>query len=262
MYKILDASKKLKRNYDIFMGILALIVVILIASEMLIPIPNNILRIFKIIDITIWIIFCLDYFLRLLISKNKIKFIKKNVIDLLSIMPFNAVFKIFRIVKFTRLIKLTRLIDIFKGTRILVLLGKFKYRTNEFLKTNNFNYAIYFVITVIFLGAISIYMVEDMTFSNALWWSFVTATTVGYGDVIPQTLGGRIIAVFLMIIGIGFVGLLTATIATFFLTNSKKEKNTYKNNVINDIKSKLDDFDSLTKEDLKEMFRILNMFKD
>ena len=244
------------------MGILAVIVVILIASEMLISIPENILKIFEVIDIIIWIIFCLDYFIRLLISRNKTKFIKKNIIDLLSIMPFNAVFKVLRIVKFTSLLRFTRLINIFEGTRILVLLGKFKYRTNEFLRTNNFNYAIYFVITVIFLGAISMYMVEDIAFSNALWWSFVTATTVGYGDVIPQTLGGRLIAIFLMIIGIGFVGLLTATIATFFLTNSKKEKNTYKNDVINDIKSKLDDFDSLTKEDLREMFRVLDMFKD
>ena len=103
---------------------------------------------------------------------------------------------------------------------------------------------------------------EDISFSNALWWSFVTATTVGYGDVIPKTLGGRIIAIFLMIVGIGFVGLLTATIATFFLTNSKKQKNTYKNDIIDNIKIRLDDFDSITKEELKDMFNVLKVLKD
>ena len=241
------------------MGSLAIIVVILIGSEILIPIPNNILKIFEVIDVMIWIIFCLDYFVRLLISKNKMNFIRKNIIDLLSIIPFNAMFKILRI---TRLIKLTRLINVFKGTRMLVLISKFQYRTKEFLRTNNLSYGIYFVAIVILLGAIGISIVEEISFGNALWWSFVTATTVGYGDVIPKTLGGRIIAVFLMVIGIGFVGLLTATIATFFLTNSKKQRNTYKNDIINDIKSKLDDFDSLTKEELREMFKVLEVFKD
>lgn len=241
------------------MGSLAIIVVILIGSEILIPIPNNILKIFEVIDVMIWIIFCLDYFVRLLISKNKMNFIRKNIIDLLSIIPFNAMFKILRI---TRLIKLTRLINVFKGTRMLVLISKFQYRTKEFLRTNNLSYGIYFVAIVILLGAIGISIVEEISFGNALWWSFVTATTVGYGDVIPKTLGGRIIAVFLMFIGIGFVGLLTATIATFFLTNSKKQRNTYKNDIINDIKSKLDDFDSLTKEELREMFKVLEVFKD
>lgn len=241
------------------MGSLAIIVVILIGGEILIPLPNNILKIFEVIDVMIWIIFCLDYFVRLLISKNKMIFIRKNIIDLLSIIPFNAMFKILRV---TRLIKFTRLINVFKGTRMLVLINKFQYRTKKFLKTNNLSYGIYFVAIVILLGAIGISIVEEISFGNALWWSFVTATTVGYGDVIPQTLGGRLIAVFLMIIGIGFVGLLTATIATFFLGNSRKQRNTYKNHVIEDVKGKLDDFDSLTKEDLREMFRVLEVFKD
>ncbi len=244
------------------MGSLAIVAVILIISEMLISIPENILNIFEIIDTIIWIIFCVDYFIRLLISKDKLIFMKRNIIDLLSIIPFNAMFKILRIVRFTKLIKITRLTNIFKGTRILVLISKFQYRTREFLRTNNLKYAIYFVATIIILGAIGISIVEEISFGNALWWSFVTATTVGYGDVIPQTLSGRAIAVFLMIIGIGFVGLLTATIATFFITNSKKQKNTYKSDVIDDIKNKLDDFDSITKEELREMFKVLEVLKD
>ena len=246
-------------KYDMFMGTLAIIVVVLIISGMLISIPDKILRIFEIIDAVIWIIFCIDYFIRLLISKDKIKFIKNNIIDLLSIIPLNSLFKTLRI---ARLVKFTRIINIFKGTRMLVLISKFQYRTREFLRTNNFAYGVYFVAIIIILGSIGISLMEDISFSNALWWSFVTATTVGYGDVIPKTLGGRIIAVFLMIVGIGFVGLLTATIATFFLTNSKKQKNTYKNDIIDNIKIRLDDFDSITKEELKDIFNVLKILKD
>ncbi len=56
---------------------------------------------------------------------------------------------------------------------------------------------------------------EKMTFPDALWWSYVTATTVGYGDLSPVSTGGRIIASLLMLTGIGFLSLLTGTIASF-----------------------------------------------
>lgn len=52
--------------------------------------------------------------------------------------------------------------------------------------------------------------------ADALWWSIVTCTTVGYGDISPSTLPGRIIAVFLMIVGIGLISMLTGTITTYF----------------------------------------------
>ncbi|MFC1716137.1 potassium channel family protein [Candidatus Poribacteria bacterium] len=55
------------------------------------------------------------------------------------------------------------------------------------------------------------------TIGDAIWWSFVTITTVGYGDLYPQTTGGRIIGVVVMVFGIGFLGMFTATIASVFV---------------------------------------------
>ena len=52
---------------------------------------------------------------------------------------------------------------------------------------------------------------------DAIWWSFVTITTVGYGDLYPKTTGGRIVGVVVMIFGIGFLGMFTATIASVFV---------------------------------------------
>lgn len=62
-------------------------------------------------------------------------------------------------------------------------------------------------------------MVEpaDRNVVDSIWWSIVTLTTVGYGDIFPTTLGGRAIAVGLMVVGIGFVALLTASIAAHFV---------------------------------------------
>ncbi len=54
-------------------------------------------------------------------------------------------------------------------------------------------------------------------FGDALWWAIVTVTTVGYGDKFPVTAGGRAVATILMFVGIGLIGVLTATVASYFV---------------------------------------------
>ena len=61
------------------------------------------------------------------------------------------------------------------------------------------------------------------TLSDGLWWLFVTITTVGYGDKFPITTGGMIVGAVVMIVGIGFLGLFTATIASIFVEGAIKE---------------------------------------
>ncbi len=62
-------------------------------------------------------------------------------------------------------------------------------------------------------------------FGDALWWAVVTVTTVGYGDTYPVTAGGRGVAVVLMLVGIGLIGTLTATVASYFVEEqADKEK--------------------------------------
>ncbi len=61
------------------------------------------------------------------------------------------------------------------------------------------------------------------TFGDTIWWAIVTATTVGYGDRTPVTLPGRAIGISLMIFGIGFLGLFTASIASVFIDRMLRE---------------------------------------
>jgi voltage-gated potassium channel len=60
-------------------------------------------------------------------------------------------------------------------------------------------------------------------FGDALWWAVVTVTTVGYGDKFPVTAGGRGVATVLMFVGIGLIGVLTATVASYFVEQTADE---------------------------------------
>jgi voltage-gated potassium channel len=59
---------------------------------------------------------------------------------------------------------------------------------------------------------------------DGVWWAVVTVTTVGYGDIAPQSVGGQVIAVFVMLFGIAFLSVLTATIATRFVNTERSRE--------------------------------------
>ena len=89
------------------------------------------------------------------------------------------------------------------------------------------------IVTTLFFGyiaAIQITIVERVSpsgniknFSDGLWWAFTTITTVGYGDRYPTTTEGRILAVCLMILGISLLGVVSATIAAWFVRLMQNE---------------------------------------
>ena len=85
--------------------------------------------------------------------------------------------------------------------------------------------ALLFITSVILAGSgLLCYFEYNVTFFDALWWSMVTMTTVGYGDISPASLGGRMVATVVMLSGIGVLGLVTATIASIFIENRLLEK--------------------------------------
>lgn len=196
------------------------------------------------VDFFIEIVFVLDYVLRFVLAKSKTQFFKSNILDLISILPFTSLFKAFRIFKAFRFLR------ILKAARSAAYIGRVYKRVKFFFDLNGFKYMCLVSLAFVILGGIAIHFAEDMSLQDGIWWSFVTATTVGYGDISPTSGAGRIIAAVLMIIGIGLIGSLTSTITTLFF-QKEKPRHSSKEDIIQTLHNQLDNLDELSDEDVE-----------
>jgi len=171
----------------------------------------------QIADWTIYAFFVIDYVVRFIIADNKRLFFKENIFDLIAIIPVNSAMRVFRLARFVKLLRFVRFL------RIGALSGRLLKRSSKFFDTNGFKYVLMISAVLILLASVAMTFVEKMPFLDALWWSFVTATTVGYGDLSPATGIGRMIACVLMLVGIGLIGSLTSTLTSFFIRDAAKE---------------------------------------
>lgn len=157
------------------------------------------------VQLVVWLIFVVDYIVRLAMADDRMRFVRGNLIDLVAIMPADAL----RLARVARLARLARV-------------GSWLWRTRRswlgVLRTNGSGAAVMSATGVILGGAAIVWAADPgfETYGDSVWWAVVTATTVGYGDLAPQTTASRVVAAIIMLVGIGTVGLLTASIATYF----------------------------------------------
>lgn len=159
---------------------------------------------------------------------------------LVLIAPPFAVPEFMQATRSLRILRLLRLVRAGVATAAVIRMsrGLFGHR--------KFHYAALVAIGVVILGASAIFVIEGGrnpsigTFGDALWWSVVTATTVGYGDVSPQTVEGRLIAVVLMLTGIGVIGVFTASVASLFFEQDQAAPGRDVHDRLDSIERKLD----------------------
>ncbi len=213
-------------KYEKQLGILNLLVIILtfyvlgaIVVDTIYPLEKETSLLLHDIDIAICIFFLGEFSIRFYRAENKWKFMKWGWIDLLSSIPMIEPLRAGRLL---RLFRLLRIVRAFRSTHHLAN-HVFKDKIKGTLTS-----AVVFAVLIIIFSAIAILQVEDhpggniKTAGDALWWAYVTITTVGYGDLYPVTTEGRIIAAVLMTTGVGLFGTFTAYVSSLFLASKER----------------------------------------
>jgi voltage-gated potassium channel len=177
----------------------------------------------------VWLVFCGELGIKAWLSANPSAFFRHAWLDLL-IVVFSPPFLAPEYFGGFRAIRALRLLRFLLVARVLALAGIALESARDVLRHRRLHYVALIATVILSLGALSIYGVEHghnpniNSVGDGFWWAIVTATTVGYGDVSPITTEGRFIAVALMLLGIGFISILTATMASYFFDQESQER--------------------------------------
>lgn len=242
IFDILDKSEQngiVERIFDIFLLSLISLNVVATIIESSIKSPDVLagLKIFEVFSI---ITFSIEYMLRLWVSdfyhpeyphwKARLKYAISGmaIIDLLAILPFYLPFLIKVDLRALRILRLFRLMRILKLNRytesMMTILRVVRKKSSELIS------AIIVVLVLMVVAASLMYSVESVaqpevfaSMGDALWWAVATLTTVGYGDIYPITLLGKLLASLIALLGIGIVAIPTGIIVNGFAEMSHKK---------------------------------------
>ena len=214
-----DNTTRKGKYFDYFIQALILLSLISFSIETL---PNNSIKTIRFLDlfeIICIITFSIEYMLRVYVAKNPFKYIFSfyGIIDLLAILPFYfrspmdlralRAFRVFRVFRALKLIRYNRALNRFK-----IAAGIIKEEVILFLIVTGI---------LIFLASAGIYFFENKaqpelfkSVFHSFWWSIVTLTTVGYGDVYPITIGGKIFTFFVLLVGVGIITIPAGLVAS------------------------------------------------
>ncbi len=180
-------------------------------------------------EIIVIAVFTLEYLARIYVADRRLKFIFSffGMIDLLAIIPFYLTLGMD--LRSVRTLRLFRLVLLVKLVRYSESLERFR-RAFVIAKED---LALFFAgaIVLLYLSAIGIYLFENNAqpevFSSvfhSLWWALSTLTTVGYGDVYPITVGGKIFTFFVLMLGLGIVAVPTGLISSALVKARQEDR--------------------------------------
>lgn len=226
---LLNESTISGRIFNLFIIVLIIISVFSFSIETIPNLDKKYFDLIQVSEIVIIIIFTLEYLIRIFYSEKSFRYIFSfyGIVDLLAILPFYLstgidlrsirIIRALRIFRILKLVRYSRAIQRYKNAFISI-----KSELSVFLVAASF---------MLYISAVGIYYFENEVqpdkFSSvfdALWWSLITLTTVGYGDVFPITIGGKIFTAIIVIVGLGFVAVPTGLVASA-LTKAIQDEN-------------------------------------
>lgn len=218
-----------ERRTDPVLLALAAAMVPLIVGPYVSELSGALERWFLIGDIIIWVVFAVDLAVRVWLAENRRRFLLAHWAEVLIV-----------------------IVPVFRPLRLLRLLLLMP-RVSEILKRRAVGGSLAAALIAIVLATIAVALIEQSgggqigDWGTALWWALATITTVGYGDVVPETLVGRIIGSLLMIVGIGVFGVLTANVAAWFIEGDDDAQQ----QILHELQSLRSEVESL-REDLEQ----------
>jgi len=227
---IFEANTPTGKWFDIALIIAIVLSVVTVMLDSVLAIRTQYGNILYYTEWFFTVLFTLEYILRLLSINKPVSYAKSffGVIDLLAILPtyvsliypgghYLLVIRLLRILRVFRVLKLVQYIG---ESRLLIKALKASRR-----KITIFLFTVLTLVTI--LGSI-MYLIEGRTngftsIPRSIYWAIVTLTTVGYGDITPQTILGQFVSVIVMVLGYGIIAVPTG-IVTVEMTQAFKSK--------------------------------------
>ncbi|MEH2069706.1 MAG: ion transporter [Nostoc sp.] len=174
------------------------------------------------VSITIWIIFIIDFLLKLVIAPHKISYIKSNWLTAISLLL--PALRSFRIIRVIKILQTTRAVRGLQLLRVMTRANRGMWVLAASISRRGFGYVVALTAIVTLVGAAGMYAFENEiadesglhNYGTALWWTAMLITTMG-SEYWPKTPEGRVLCFFLALYAFAVFGYVTATLATFFI---------------------------------------------
>ena len=225
-----ELATKIEKRIDTPMIILALLIIPVVVIELKI-VPTNAYWVSCAtkIDDGIWFAFLLEYLVLVSLYEDKVGYTKRSWLNLIILLlsPPLICPEGFALIRSLRSLRVLRLFRALRFLRIVIALKRGVKPISDVLVKNSLHYITLITILLIIFSGIAFSWLELRVISiqgifQGVWWAITTVTTVGYGDLYPESHAGRILAAAVMIIGIGFVAVLTANISSYFVENDMR----------------------------------------
>ena len=190
--------------------------------------PHGFLRLSTVIPVELAItgIFAAEFSARFYAAASRGAYLRRHWIDLLALLPAIRYLRFLRLGRLIYLLQAARVLRLGMLIRFLAEFDRVGNRVRWIAKGNGVHIILLASLGFVIIGGSLVWEIEHATnrafanFGDAVWWAFSTMTTIGYGPG-PASLPGRLIAGVIMVIGIGCFGLITATVAAYFIEHSR-----------------------------------------